>query len=317
MTGKKESLLALMRREYRQALQGATKPPRPARPDKKTYVSGSEMAAIMGVSPWQQAHDVWALKTGRKKPDPPTPAMIWGSRLEKVIVKVFSKRWIRDGQSLERPSFRLSQEYPWIGGIPDGIIRDSHGTATGILEIKTASAFSRHRWRDKTAKTDIVPEYYRWQAETYMSMYDVPFAVFAVLCGGSDYFEVTVEADAQRLKTMTQAAYRFVNDHLLVDMPPPIDYKHPTAKRTIDGKYPKASGEIVFDGRALELAREYRDVAARAKEAKSRESALQAEILDLMGNAQIARFADPNLGIIRRSYVRRAEGSGYSKLVFQ
>ena len=64
------------------------------RTDRMSGLGGSDIAAILGVSPYKTAVDVWLEKTGRAVNDNigNENAVYWGNVLEDVVAKEYSKR---------------------------------------------------------------------------------------------------------------------------------------------------------------------------------------------------------------------------------
>ena len=52
---------------------------------RKTGIGGSDVAAVLGISPWKSPLDVFLDKTGKSAPEPENDAMYWGTRLETLV----------------------------------------------------------------------------------------------------------------------------------------------------------------------------------------------------------------------------------------
>ena len=60
-------------------------------PDRRTFLGGTDAPAVLGVSPWMTAVDLWRLKTGRVKPEPDPERdrrLERGKRLEPFICEM-------------------------------------------------------------------------------------------------------------------------------------------------------------------------------------------------------------------------------------
>ncbi|KKL56953.1 hypothetical protein LCGC14_2240260 [marine sediment metagenome] len=53
---------------------------------RKAHIGGSDVAALLGIDPWQTAHDVWLSKTGRLDDAPATSAMQAGTLFEDGVL---------------------------------------------------------------------------------------------------------------------------------------------------------------------------------------------------------------------------------------
>jgi len=133
--------------------------------DRTKTIGGSDVAAILGPSPWRSPLDVWREKTLGEADQRDTPAMQAGVRFEPVILGRYLKsndRW-RATASPE-PIIR-----DWRRASPDAIV-----SADGwqrLVEIKT----TREPW------TDGIPVYYQVQALWYLDLLDLEEVDFPVL----------------------------------------------------------------------------------------------------------------------------------------
>lgn len=58
---------------------------------RQSGIGGSDIAAIVGVSPYNTAYDIWVSKTGEIK-ETSSEYAYWGTQLEDIVAKEFSKR---------------------------------------------------------------------------------------------------------------------------------------------------------------------------------------------------------------------------------
>ncbi|WP_405944698.1 YqaJ viral recombinase family protein [Streptomyces sp. NBC_00932] len=175
-------------------------------------ITATEIAAVMGLSPWQSPFSLWHKKAGL--PTPPfetNPAVEWGNRLEPAVA-----RKVAD----EHPELDLQEtgtwrhaDRAWQRATPDRI------TAGRLVECKT-SPFG-DGWG--TSGSDEFPIHYRcqviWQQDT-LGLTEP--AILAVLIGGWDYREYLIEYDAADAKAMRDAAEDFL-DTVRRGERPPID----------------------------------------------------------------------------------------------
>ena len=54
--------------------------------ERKDRITATDVAAIMGTSPWKTKYDVWIEKCLDMEPIVPSPAMLWGSLMEDDII---------------------------------------------------------------------------------------------------------------------------------------------------------------------------------------------------------------------------------------
>lgn len=181
---------------------------------RRMGVGGSDVAAIMGLSPWRSPIEVWADKTGRAEPEDMSgkPWIEWGNLLEPLVGRKYGsehpERKVRRLNAICRSTRR-----PWALASLDYEVRDP-ALGWGVLEIKTA--------HDDRAWADGVPVWYLTQVTHYMSVTDRPFADVAVLIGGSDYREYRVTRDEDDVAAVNAAVDTFWHDYVERDVMPEV-----------------------------------------------------------------------------------------------
>lgn len=238
-------------------------------------IGGSEVATILGLSPWESAYTLWAKKTGRiETSSNSTQAMEWGTRLEPAILDKFAD---------EHPDLILRREAgtwqnmdrAWQIVNPDAIYERPDGTK-GLVEVKTA------RYPD--AWTDGVPIYYRTQVQWYLQAFGLSHAYVVVLFSGSDYREFEILADEFEQDRNLAAVEEFKTRYLDTDLAPEFSEPMLSTYTTTREMHP----EIDPDGE-IELGALYEEFLladAELAEATEEMNRQKATILDLMGNAK-------------------------------
>lgn len=185
--------------------------------ERRSSIGGSDIAAIIGLSPWATAYDVWLDKRGqREEADPDAPALYWGSILEDVVAKEYAKRASakvqRVNQKLVHPDFAFAAANidravvnPDISGVVSW--KDGRLTTDKILECKTANQFTAHMWDE--AGTDGIPIYYVVQCMWYLGVTGASICDLAVLIGGSDFRVYTIERDQDLIARLFEAGQTF------------------------------------------------------------------------------------------------------------
>lgn len=164
-------------------------------------LGASEVAAVLGLSPWQTPLSVWRTKQGVPNEINENLAF-FGHQLEEPITN-----WIRwkhpEVGDIDDGFGARSVEYPWLTATPDrsvGSLEKVDRKPTGeavwttqrnfrVIELKTSSAWGRDKWAEG------VPDYYRVQVIVQMGVTDARRAHLAVLHGGNDPEIYTVEWD--------------------------------------------------------------------------------------------------------------------------
>ena len=166
-------------------------------------IGGSDVAAMMGLSPYRTPCETWAEKSGLiESPDiSDKPSVMWGNILEPVIGDHYKS--LHPDRTVKRlNAVCRSKERPWAQASLDYEVKDPD-LGWGILEIKTAGARSADQWDEG------VPLYYLTQVTHYMSVTGRPFADVAVLIGGNDYREYRVMRDEDDIRAVDEAVDAF------------------------------------------------------------------------------------------------------------
>jgi putative phage-type endonuclease len=158
------------------------------REKRKRYIGGTDVSAILGMSPWRTPWDVWASKTGRAEDVRTSEAMRWGTALEPVVLAEYE---FQTKTKLDLPGFVLDKNTPFFCANLDGArLKDRI-----IVEAKTANIRKAHEWGEEG--TDQVPDAYRLQVMHYMHVLDFDEAHIPVLIGGSDFRIYVVKRDKE------------------------------------------------------------------------------------------------------------------------
>lgn len=200
--------------------------------NRKTGIGGSDIGAILGVSKFKSAVDVYLSKT-TDQPQLSGEHLYWGHALEQPIIKRFCEETGSEVQY--QPPLMRHPENDWALANADALIIQN-GKPAGILEIKTSSAFKTSDWG--AADTDEIPMEYIAQVQWYMGIFDLDFAYLAVLIGGNQYRHYRLERDRELFDTMLQKARDFWFNHVQTNTPPEARSGNDSA-----ALYPKDNGD--------------------------------------------------------------------------
>lgn len=200
---------------------------------RKQGIGGSDIAAIIGVSKFKTALDVFLSKT-TEQPELKGEHLYWGHALEAPIAARFSEE---TGELIYRqPEIKKHPKHDFALANADGLIIDKiTQQPIGILEIKTANAFKTKEWSNED---DGVPIEYIAQVQWYMEIFDVDFAYIAVLIGGSDYRQYRIERDRELAADLLARAKEFWENHVMKNVPP-----EPQNAADVQKLYPQDDGE--------------------------------------------------------------------------
>jgi len=246
---------------------------------RRGRINGSEIAAVMGVSPFESAFSLWHRKAGTIGDITPDPVMYWGTQLEPVIRAEWNKR--HPELAVAETGQWAHRDRNWQGGSPDGL---GNGR---LWEAKTAR-YDEH-WGEEG--TDQIPVYYRAQTLWYLDVFGFEVCDVSVLIAGSDYREYRVTYAAAEVAQMREAARAFL-DTLDARQPPPLDGHDATyeAVKELHPDIEPAAVELPAD-----VAEPYLDALAAVASADREKKHRAAAVITAMGNAQYATYRNERI----------------------
>lgn len=251
-------------------------------------LGGSEIAAVLGLSPFQSRFGLWHRKQGLAGPERVNPAMRWGTLLEDVIAQAFAAN--HPEYRVRRTGTWRNRKRPYQIANPDRLIYAAGRRM--ILEIKNAPGSDE--WGANGS--DEIPIYYRCQVQWYMDTLGVDTAMVAVLIRGSDYREYTVPYDHGDAMIMRRAAVEFMTS-IADGVRPDID-AHSQTYQIVRDQHADIADRAEPIPRVL--AEEYLAAVAAYDDAKADKEMRSAQLLDAMGDAREAITAGIGRVAIRK-----------------
>ena len=246
--------------------------------ERKTYVGGSDIGAIIGCCPYKTALDVYMEKTSETLNEFENDATYWGKALEDVVAEEYAKR-VNLSIEVETKLLRHSQ-YPFIAANIDRWV----DSGRYILECKTAGFMSAKKWGVGPDSKQI-PESYQCQVAYYAAITGVLKVDIAVLIGGQDFRIYTYTADKVFQDKLIRAAILFWTNFIAKNIPP-----KPTKTSDVEHLHPKSNGL------EIEASHEILDKMTELNGLKSQEKLLHTEIEHL--NFQVKEFMQDNEALI-------------------
>ena len=250
--------------------------------DRKVGIGGSEIAAIMGHSDWKSPRQVWLDKmglfdeSGRQQSEPAR----WGNLLESVVANEWANR--EDRQWIHIPVILQDDERPYLLANIDGftLSSDRH-IITGILEIKTTSAYNEAVWKEGP-----LPLNYLCQTNWYCGITRLPTYTLVCLVGGQHLYSYELPADEALFKQEVEAADTFWLYNIQSGIEPVATAVDNKALST-EKPDPKAEALILDTDEADNLTNAYCDIGKKVSELEKIKEALKAQIkVMLKGSAQ-------------------------------
>lgn len=152
---------------------------------RKSGIGASESAAVVGLSPWMTASELYEIKTGLKqaKDLSDNEEVSRGVRMEKPLRELYKSQHPDYKVAHHQYDMLYQKERPWLFATLDGEVKDNN-KRSGILEIKTASPNGKAGWAKWNEQ---VPETYFMQCchQLLASGYDF-VDLFAALINRED-----------------------------------------------------------------------------------------------------------------------------------
>jgi putative phage-type endonuclease len=239
----------------------------------------SELAAVLGLSPWQSPFSLWHLKAGNVEPEGDKREMEWGREQEAIIARRFAREHHIEGWKVTRCGLYVNRERDYQVAQPDRVLHLGQ-RRLAALEVKT------DRYGDEWGPlgSDDIPVYYRCQAMWQMDCFGWSECYFAVLITGMDYREYLVRYDPEEAELMRAAAVEFLAS-IEVGEVPDLD-EHSATYRAVRALHPDIDDvDIEIDA---ELALQYKAALADLDAAEAAKNKAGARVLDAMGRARRA-----------------------------
>lgn len=157
---------------------------------RKNTIGGSDAAALVGVSPWKNALDLYLEKTGEKEGDDlsDNDAVAFGNDCEPHLRGLFTALHPELKVEYEPNNIWYNDRYPFASASLDGWLTEKDTGRLGVLEIKTATIRNRaqrEKWEGQ------IPQNYYTQVLWYLAVTERHFVrLIAFLRTAQDVSEV-------------------------------------------------------------------------------------------------------------------------------
>lgn len=142
---------------------------------RKSYIGGSDAAAVLGMNPWMSNTELWEIKTGRRKKTflDDNEFVKYGHAAEPLLRELFKLDYPEMEVFYEEGNMWTNDRFPFGHASLDGWLLDQEGRK-GILEIKTSNMISslmKDKWKDQ------IPDNYYCQVLWYLGITEFDFAI--------------------------------------------------------------------------------------------------------------------------------------------
>ena len=249
--------------------------------DRKKAIGASDVAAILGVSPWASAWDVWADKTGRLEK--------WQGNEQTRLGQFFESSVLDYAESklgeLVRGERVLHATLPIASTLDARVLKNNRP-----VEAKTTGLAGPvyGDWGD--IGTDEVPEYYLVQVHTQLlCLDDADMGYLFGLLPGRGVVEFNIERSCKICDNLGSVLDDWWTTHIINDVEPSRD------KATLEivkrmKRIPSKSIELGDE--ALQLVKEREALKAKVKTFEKAVESIDSKLLSSLGDAEVATFPD-------------------------
>jgi len=277
---------------------------------RQQTIGASEIAALVGASPWETAFSLYSKRVGNAAPEPENAAMRRGRHLEAVAIEMLREErpdWIVKANPMPGGVFYRDLD-AGISATPDAFV-SAPGRPNGICQIKSVQKFTfDKKWKNADGEIE-PPLHVVIQAVQEAALTGAEWACVAALVidFGIDLPVIEIEIHGGIIARMRKEAADFWR-RVAENDPPPPDFGKDGA--LIASLYSDDNGsEIDLSGNEVivQILAEREALKAREKDGSEAEKArkvLDAEIIYELGNASTGRLADGR--VITAKTTRRA-----------
>jgi putative phage-type endonuclease len=256
---------------------------------RRSGVGASEIAALLGESPWLSATELYALKIGASNGNADledAEYVYWGRQLESSIVAGYQDR---TGRLVDPHGVLLrSTAHPWALCTLDAVTTDGRDGEPWPLEVKNVGLSKSHEWEDGP------PRHYFLQLQHQMLVTGAPRATIAALIGGQRLIWCDIERDDIAIRRITHAGRIFWDECVEKGVCPKPDGSE-SSKRALDALYrdrPAPESYVQLPGSMLDLDVELNELKLTEGVIKKRRAEIENLIKAHIGSAEQGVLSD-------------------------
>lgn len=250
--------------------------------ERSSFIGGSDVAAILGISKWKTAYQLWLEKTGQAEDEPLDEkrerVFARGKRLEPIVLEMLT-----DETGIEitaRNQRYVHPNFPFMACEIDAEAGDKN------IEIKTVHPFAAKEWGDEG--TDEIPVWYTAQVMYGMEITGRSSCIVAALIGADDLRIHVVEYDAETAVMVREKVREFWETNVLgMIAPEPANLDDVRRMFSRDAGTEIIAGEPIQDS-ILRL----KGISEQVKQLESESDELKLRVQSFMGDSAILIGSD-------------------------
>lgn len=246
--------------------------------DRQKHITGTDVAAILGLSPWKSPIHVYLDKKGLAEPQPENDAMRWGRRLERPILEAYSEE-VGEPLAFSDPYALL--ECPALPIL--GASLDARWAEKDQRPVDAKNTRSRNGYGEPGSAG--MPLHYRTQLAVQMAVTGAPSADLAVLFAGQSLEYFHVERDPEVESMILESVDGWWKRHILGEEAPEVDGSKASADY-LQQKFQQHGAELLpASNEAQVLARDLARLKATATQYEDEIKLHENRLKDYIGEA--------------------------------
>ena len=244
------------------------------RKTRKNGIGGSDVAGILGISPWKSAVDVYLEKTeplSAQQELDINDRRYWGHALEPQVIRAYEKA---TGNTVKKVDTLHDKEHSFLLANIDGFTSDRV-----VVEAKTADP-RFGGWGEEG--TDQIPQYYLTQVAHYAYITDCKHVDIAVLFSGNKFKVYRYDRNEKLEKTIKTKMVDFWLNNVQKGIPP-----EPKTLADVNYLYKDNEEPVTANSETVEIINQIRDVSGQLKELKAKKEALELAVKTFMKDNSI------------------------------
>ena len=260
--------------------------------ERQKGIGGSDVGAILGVNKYKTPFQIYLEKTQEiKEVQESSEAAYWGTELEDMVAKEFSKR---TGKKVRRDTKHfVSKRYPFmVANIDRRVVGEK-----AILECKTVNQFGAKEWEGEE-----IPASYLVQVQHYIYVTGAEKAYIACLIGGQKFIWKEMKRDDELIEMIINAEKDFWK--LVEEKTPPALDGSSAAEKYLKERFKdvQEGTKVALDSEHKEMIEEYLNLKEQIKELKQETKALENSLKLKIGDNEVG-YID-NFLVNWRGYLR-------------
>lgn len=248
---------------------------------RRRGIGGSDVAVLMGISPFWTARDLYydKLKIAPLEPDESNwVAMEMGNLLEELVSRIFAKKTGYEVFKVKKMFYH--PQYPFMLADVDYFVQLPDGSIA-ILEIKTTNYNARDNWWKNGQES--VPVYYECQGRQYMAVTNLDRVFFCCLYGNSEDEVIIreIRRDPDYEEEMIFLETEFWDNHVMKKTPPPYTEDGDLILKSVrqyTGKADESAEKITMDNSTAAVLSRYMELQKEKETSERQLKKLQKEM---------------------------------------